>query len=56
MYGRYAHENSLAYKEGFLNQPLINNWLQLFKKKLKKKFPSLTTHAVDHSLFFLLMI
>src|SRR5687767_12395373 len=44
MYGRYAHENSLAYREGFLNQPLINNWLQLFKKKLKQKFPSLTTH------------
>jgi len=44
MYGRYAHENSLAHKEGFLNQPLINNWLQLFRKRLKQKFPSLTIH------------
>lgn len=39
MYGRYAHENSLAYKEGFLNVPLINIWLQGFAKKLKEKFP-----------------
>ena len=27
MYGRYAHENSLAYKERFLQLPLINIWL-----------------------------
>ncbi len=24
MYGRFAHENSLAYTEGFLAQPLVN--------------------------------
>ena len=30
MYGRYAHENSLAFKESFLDQPLINIWLQTF--------------------------
>ena len=39
MYGRYAHENSLAFKEGFLNIPLINIWIEDFKKVLKKKFP-----------------
>ncbi len=38
MYGRYAHENSLAYKEGFLNIPLINIWLEDFKKSLQLKF------------------
>jgi len=48
MYGRYAHENSLAFKEGFLNIPLVNIWIEDFKQTLKKKFPSLTTH---HSLF-----
>jgi hypothetical protein len=48
MYGRYAHENSLAYREGFLDQPLINNWFQLFKKQLKLKFPLLAT---SHSPF-----
>ncbi|HEU5168194.1 MAG TPA: polysaccharide deacetylase family protein [Chitinophagaceae bacterium] len=37
-YGRYAHENSLAFKEGFLNIPLINIWIEDFKKELRKKF------------------
>ena len=40
-YGRYAHTNSLAYKEGFLQMPLINIWMQDFKKALHQKFPSL---------------
>jgi hypothetical protein len=44
MYGRYAHENSLAFKEGFLNIPLINIWLEDFKKVVKEKLPSFTTH------------
>ncbi len=43
-YGRYALENSLAFKENFLHLPLINIWLQYFKEKLKQKFPSFTTH------------
>lgn len=40
-YGRYAHENSIAFKEGFLNTPLVNIWIEDFKKALKKKFPSI---------------
>jgi hypothetical protein len=40
IYGRFAHENSLAYKEGFLNLPLINIWLQHFAEKLKEKSPA----------------
>ncbi len=40
MYGRYAHENSLAFKEEFLNLPLINIWLEQFKNSLQQKFPS----------------
>lgn len=43
-YGRYAHQNSLAFKEGFLDQPLVNRWLQLLKKTLKNKFPQLAIH------------
>jgi hypothetical protein len=42
-YGRYAHENSLAFKESFLNIPLVNIWLEDFKTALKKKFPSLNS-------------
>jgi hypothetical protein len=41
MYGRYAHTNSLAFREGFLHQPLINTWLQELKTALHTKFPQL---------------
>lgn len=40
-YGRYAHENSLAYREGFLNLPLINIWIQSFAGRLKEKFSNI---------------
>ncbi|HMK24693.1 MAG TPA: polysaccharide deacetylase family protein [Chitinophagaceae bacterium] len=43
-YGRYAHENSLAFKENFLDIPLINIWLQHFKEKLKQRFSRFTIH------------
>lgn len=39
IYGRYAHENSLAFKENFLGIPLINYWLEDFKTALRQKFP-----------------
>jgi hypothetical protein len=39
-YGRYAHENSLAFKEGFLNRPLVNQWVQLLKERISEKFPA----------------
>jgi len=48
MYGRYAHENSLAFREGFLNVPLVNIWIGDFKKALKERFSALITH---HSSF-----
>lgn len=41
MYERYAHSNSLAYREGFLQLPLVNLWLEDFKKALQEKFPDL---------------
>ena len=40
-YGRYAHTNSIAFKEHFLRLPLVNIWLQGLKDALKLKFPSL---------------
>ncbi len=39
-YGRYAHTQSLAYNENFLNRPLINEWVIDLKTILVKKFPS----------------
>ena len=37
-YGRYAHQNSLAFQNGFLDIPLVNFWLSEFKKTLSVKF------------------
>lgn len=36
-YGRYAHTNSIAFKENFLPLPLINIWLEDFRKLLVQK-------------------
>lgn len=38
-YGRFAHIESLAYKENFLDQPLLNLWIRSFNILLKEKFP-----------------
>lgn len=40
-YGRYAYQNSLAYREKFLNIPLVNYWLKYFRDKLRERFPSI---------------
>jgi hypothetical protein len=39
-YGRFAHKESLAYKEDFLGIPLVNLWMQSFDRLLKEKFPA----------------
>ncbi len=41
MYGRYAHENSIAYKEDFLHLPIVNIWIEDFKQQLLQRFPEL---------------
>lgn len=41
MYGRYAHENSIAYKEGFLKTPLVNIWINDFASILQKRYTNL---------------
>jgi hypothetical protein len=40
-YGRYAHGGSLAYREGFLDLPLVNIWLRELKTALARKYPGL---------------
>ncbi len=37
-HGRFGFEKSLAFRLGFLDQPLIEIWLDLFKKKFEEKF------------------
>ncbi|MDN3658291.1 polysaccharide deacetylase family protein [Ferruginibacter paludis] len=45
MYGRFAHENSLAFKEDFLHLPLVNIWVKDFAVALQNKFPALVIHV-----------
>ncbi|GGB13444.1 DUF7033 domain-containing protein [Puia dinghuensis] len=40
-YGRYAHTDSLAWREHFLDIPLVNYWLRDFRDALARKFPAL---------------
>ncbi len=37
-YGRYDYKNSIAHKAGFLNQPLINKWVDELRHMLKASF------------------
>jgi len=36
-YGRYAYQNSMAYKESFLHLPLVNLWLKKMAEGIKLK-------------------
>lgn len=40
-YGRYACENSFAYKHNCLHLPLLNIWVKEFAQKIKEKFPGI---------------
>lgn len=39
-YGRYAHTNSLAYKNNFLHLPLVQLWLLEFEIKIREQYPN----------------
>jgi len=38
LYGRYPHTESLAFKNGFLDKPLVNEWQKRFTGLLKERF------------------
>jgi hypothetical protein len=44
-YGRYAHENSAAFQNGFLNLPLVNIWLEILRPLLIEKDPAFSKTA-----------
>lgn len=48
VFGRYAHQESLAFREGFLDLPLVNIWLREFREVLTRKYPHL---PLRHSSF-----
>ncbi len=38
MYGRFAHENSTAFKNDFLQLPLVNSWFRQLQLEIAAKF------------------
>lgn len=48
-YGRYDHRQSLAYKEKFLQTPLINFWLLHFREALQTHFPEIKIKSPEFS-------
>lgn len=52
-YGRYAHENSVAFREGFLQLPLINIWLEDFRKLLADRNPEFLLPVNESKVSFL---
>lgn len=48
-FGRYAHANSLAFKEGFLTQPLVNIWINEFREMLSGMYPYLKFRGKEFS-------
>lgn len=48
MYGRYSHENSVAFKENFLQLPLINIWVKHFAEIINKKY---SIFNIQYSIF-----
>lgn len=41
-FGRYAHENSLAFREHFLETPLVNTWVCHLAAIMQRRFPGFT--------------
>lgn len=40
-HGRYKAESSVAFLNGFLTRPIVDEWLYLFAEKLLERFPGL---------------
>ena len=36
LYGRYPHTAAVAFREGFLQQPLVNTWMEYFRQLLSR--------------------
>lgn len=62
-FGRFSADNSQAYQNGFLQQPLVNLWALKIKRLLEKKYPKLQfncpqyqytpSYDIDHAYAFL---
>lgn len=62
-YGRFAHDQSLAFRHGFLDRPVVDRWMQQLLDSLLQFYPSLTvrnraferlcTYDIDESYAYL---
>ena len=48
-HGRYRAEESLAFKNNFLDKAVVNRWVLLLKTKLKKQYPELLFKPTKYS-------
>ena len=48
-HGRFTAAHSLAYKEGFLERPIVDEWLKFFREKLNERFPELEIKTPQYS-------
>ena len=62
-FGRYSHRSSLAFREGFLGVPLVEQWVMKLKEMLQQRFPAektgtrrfsfMPTYDIDHAWCYL---
>ena len=48
-YGRFSCKESIAYKNGFLQEPIIDIWIQSFKLSLQNYFPKISFISNNYS-------
>ena len=41
IHGRFEAKESLAFKNNFLEKPIVDIWINLIKKELRKKIPKI---------------
>jgi len=40
IHGRFLTQESLAYQKGFIDQPVVDQWAQMIKKKITERYPN----------------
>lgn len=48
-FGRFKHEESIAFKQGFLQRPLVDEWIFKLKDKLTERYPQLEIRSSYYS-------
>lgn len=50
-FGRFCVEDSIAFKNNFLTQPIVDHWILFIKEKLLERFPEI--HIKEHQFQFI---